>query len=80
MSITKGQTFGAAEQVTNTKLHNLVDAATISLENDELSANVLSSLASTAGFFKIQNLFQGSLASGALLRFDGTDAFYAAPS
>lgn len=27
--ITKGQTFGALEQITNTKLHNLVDSATI---------------------------------------------------
>ena len=28
--ITRGQTFGVAEQITNTKLHNLVDLATIS--------------------------------------------------
>ncbi len=27
--ITKGQTFGQLEQITNTKLHNLVDLATI---------------------------------------------------
>jgi hypothetical protein len=31
MSITKGQTFGTSEQITNTKLHNLVDLATIDL-------------------------------------------------
>ncbi len=27
-TITKGQTFGQMEQITNTKLHNLVDLAT----------------------------------------------------
>ena len=27
-SITKGQTFGTTEQITNTKLHTLVDSAT----------------------------------------------------
>ena len=29
-TITKGQTFGSTEQITNTKLHALVDSATIS--------------------------------------------------
>lgn len=78
MSITKGQTFGVAEQVTNTKLHNLVDAATISLEHDEVADNVLSSLASTAGQLRIHNLIQASMASGADIRFDGADGFYVA--
>ena len=31
LSITKGYTFGATELVTHTKLHSLVDDATISL-------------------------------------------------
>jgi hypothetical protein len=31
MSITKGYTFGATELVTNTKLHTLVDSATVDL-------------------------------------------------
>jgi hypothetical protein len=30
-SVTKGQTFGTTEQITNTKLHNLVDLATIDM-------------------------------------------------
>ena len=29
ISVTKGYTFGATEQVTNTKLHTLVDSATV---------------------------------------------------
>ena len=33
MGITKGYTFGATELVTNTKLHTLVDSATISSES-----------------------------------------------
>jgi len=39
-TITKGQTFGVTEQVTNTKLHTLVDSATISgIVNAEISAS-----------------------------------------
>ena len=39
-TITKGQTFGATELVTNTKLNNLVDNATISgIINAEISAS-----------------------------------------
>jgi len=30
-TITKGQTYGATEQLTNTKLHNLVDLATLDM-------------------------------------------------
>lgn len=30
ISLSKGQIFGSTEQVTNTKLHNLVDNATVS--------------------------------------------------
>ena len=78
MSITKGISLGSTEQVTNTKLHNLVDQATLSIEHDEFATNVLTSLPSTAGVFKIQSLYQGSLASGAALRFDGSNGIYGA--
>lgn len=66
MSISKGHTYGSTEQVTNTKLHNLVDLAIISLEYDEITAGLLSSLASNAGSlsgYNIRNL--QSLATGA---------------
>lgn len=78
MSITKGITLGSTEQVTNTKLHNLVDQATISLEHSEFSSNVLTSLASTVGVLKIWSLYQGSLASGAAIRFNGSNGLYGA--
>jgi len=39
-AIVKGQTYGVTEQLTNTKLHNLVDLATISgIINAEISAS-----------------------------------------
>lgn len=39
-SITKGQTFSSTETITNTKLHNLVDLATISgIVNAEIASN-----------------------------------------
>ena len=39
-TLTKGQTFGATELVTNTKLHNLVDSATITgIINAEIDAS-----------------------------------------
>jgi hypothetical protein len=39
-TITKGQTFSATETITNTKLHNLVDLATVSgITNAEISAS-----------------------------------------
>lgn len=76
MSITKGLTYGSTEQITNTKLHNLVDLGTISLEFDEFATNVLQSIPTTAGVFKTR-LFVSSLASGSLLRHDGSGGFYA---
>lgn len=40
MAITRGYTFGATEQVTNAKLHTLVDSATISaIVNNDIDAN-----------------------------------------
>ena len=41
-TLTKGQTFGSTEQVTNTKLHNLIDSGTIS---DIVNADVNASAA-----------------------------------
>lgn len=76
MSITKGLSFGVAEQVTNTKLHNLVDDATISLEHNEFATNVFTSLASAVGVLPFHSLFQGSLASGVALRYDGSGGTY----
>lgn len=58
-TITRGQTFGTAEQITNTKLHNLVDLATITgITNSELSSNLLTSLASSSGKIPPQNLWE----------------------
>ena len=51
MAITKGQTFGIAEQITNTKLHNLVDLATF-------SDSFITSLASASGKIPPQNLWE----------------------
>jgi len=77
-TITKGQTFGSTEQITNTKLHNLVDAATISgIEASELATNILGSLPSTAGTLRSFNLVT-SLASGAAIRYDGAGGLYGA--
>lgn len=76
-SITKGQTFGATEQVTNTKLHNLVDLATISnISATELASNILQSLPTGAGQVRYWSLVT-SMASGALVRFNGTNGLYA---
>lgn len=54
----QGHTFGATEQVTNTKLHNLVVNASISnILASELSNSLLSSLASALGKTPPQNIF-----------------------
>jgi hypothetical protein len=51
--LTKGQTFGVAEQITNTKLHNLVDLATIAgITNTEIASDAainITKLAVTSG-------------------------------
>jgi len=75
MSITKGQTFGSTEQITNTKLHALVDSATISLEHTEIANNMLTSLATTAGMIP-SYILMSSLASGATLKYDGSTGIY----
>lgn len=54
----QGQTFGATEQVTNTKLHNLVANASISsILAAELINSFLSSLASGHGKVPPQNFY-----------------------
>jgi len=56
-SITKGQTFGTTEQITNTKLHNLVDLATVDMTTGVAigttspSTGAFSSLTATAAGF-----------------------------
>lgn len=53
-----GQTFGATEQVTNTKLHNIVNNASVSnILTTEISSNFLSSLTSAQGKVPMQNIF-----------------------
>ena len=52
-----GTTFGSTEQVTNTKLHNIVNNASISnIIPGELISNLLSSLTSSHGKVPMQNL------------------------
>lgn len=80
MSVAKGHTFGATEQVTNTKLHNLVDDATVSLEHDEIASNMFTSLAcGSLGLIPYHMLVQ-SMASGDLMRYDGSSGFYSTAS
>jgi hypothetical protein len=58
-TITKGQTFGVSEQITNVKLHALVDSATIAgILASEFSNNILTSLASASGKIPPQNLWE----------------------
>lgn len=75
MGITKGHTFGTTEQVNSTKLHNLVDLATLSIIHSELATNMLSSLATSAGRIPSFMLIL-SLASGATIKYDGNRGFY----
>lgn len=65
----QGQTFASTEQVTNTKLHNLVANASISnIAYTDFASGFLSSLASTSGKIPPQALWnQGSVATNASL-------------
>lgn len=66
MSITTGHTYGASEQVTYTKMNNMVNNAVISLQHTEISSNLLTSLASSAGSLSGYNINKlQSLASSA---------------
>lgn len=96
-TVTKGITYGATEQITNTKLHNLVDLATVtSIAFADLSTGLLSSLPSTSGLLNPWNLQDNilsslpsmsgrlrtlnmvtSLASGAMIRHNGSGGWYA---
>lgn len=77
-----GTTFGTTEQVTNSKLHNIVNNASISsIKATELSNGILSSLASSAGAIPPQNMvFLGSIPTNASLidvsRFTSVNLFY----
>lgn len=76
-TVTKGQTFGSTEQITNTKLHNLVDLATVtSIAVSDLSTGILGSLSSTPGQLRTISMVT-SLASGALIRHNGSGGWYA---
>lgn len=76
-TVTKGQTFGSTEQITNTKLHNLVDLATVtSIVVADLSTGILGSLSSTPGQLRTISMVT-SLASGALIRNNGSGGWYA---
>lgn len=76
MSIIRGVVFGVGEQINNTKLHNIIDLASISVSHTELATSILASLPSTAGVLKIHSLIQSSLASGATIRYNGVGGFY----
>lgn len=96
----RGITLGATEQVTNTKLHNLVDLGSISgitdgdlsasanIGNDKLvqltatgkvSGSAFTNLASIpSGIGTVpRTVFVTSLASGALVRWNGSAGWYA---
>lgn len=77
MAITRGISFASTEQITNTKLQNLIDLSSLAINWDEFSNNVLTSLPTTAGLFKTR-VFVTSIASGGLLRADGSGGWYAA--
>lgn len=64
-----GQTYGATEQLTNTKLHNQVNNASISnIQASEFAINIMSSLVSGSGKVPPLNLWNlGSVATNASL-------------
>lgn len=76
MSIIRGIVFGVGEQITNTKLHNIIDLATISVNHTELATSILASLPSTAGVLPLHTYLRVSLASGATIRYNGVDGLY----
>lgn len=57
MTITKGYTFGSTEQVTNTKIHSIVDSASIALDIGELKTGFLSSLTTVVGIVRPINIY-----------------------
>lgn len=75
MGLTRGQTFGSTEQVTYQKLHDIIDLTTVSIDHDELTANMLTSLATASGRIPSFMLLP-SLASGASIKYDGVRGFY----
>jgi len=74
--LTRGITFGATEEVTNTKLHNLVDAGGITNieRGDNKSSNTsFIHLASTVPSTPVTNEFWFDTTANQLKRFDGTN-------
>jgi hypothetical protein len=58
-TLSRGQTFGSTEQITNTKLHNLVDLGSISgIIGTDIGTSLMPSLPSAAGKINPQNLWE----------------------
>lgn len=59
-TLSRGQTYGSTEQITNTKLHNLVDLGSISNINPttDLATAFLTSLPSASGKMPPQNIWK----------------------
>lgn len=75
MGLSRGLTLAVTEQITNTKLHNLVDQTNVSVNYNELSSGMLNSLASVSG--RIPSfIIIPSMASGATVKYDGNRGFY----
>lgn len=73
-----GWTFSASEQVTNTKMNNQVNLASISnIQASEMATNFLSSLVSSSGKLPQQNIYGlGSITTNAsLINVSSTSAF-----
>lgn len=77
MGLTRGLTLAVTEQITNTKLHNLVDQTTMIVNYNELSSGMLSSLATVSGMVPSFMIIP-SMASGATVHYDGSRGFYGA--
>ena len=74
-TITKGKTFGATEEVTNAKLHQLVDAATIAnVDQTNMAASIGVVETSTSNPSDTDALWKDTSASPSVMKFhDGTD-------
>lgn len=73
-----GWTFSVSEQVTNTKLNNIVNLASISnIQVTEFANNILSSLASANGKIPQQNLWGlgSNTTNASLINISSTSAF-----
>jgi len=74
--VTRGQTFGATEEVTNTKLHNLVDGATVTnIDKDDADSSNTSftHIASTSPSSPYTGLLWLDTSTNILKRYDGSN-------